>query len=255
MKEFIQYIPYEKKKQLKEHFYKEKIQEAKDKKVKPIVYNDKIFRFIFKWNELPEEVEKKILELKFAIDVEWIPKKLSEINFTIKSMEKWWFSQGFKLCPQLSRTNWCLVIGRIINGLELDSTVGVSDKLVRHYKKVIYGKDEEISLQNYIQYRLDDKEKKRLDRVEYEFSEGDIIYNPRSHSVKKITGMTRTQYRIEEFNEDVCGKYDFMNDKVESLTLSFTGTFDKVKNITKKLASERYSVVNPDDITKISIVK
>lgn len=255
MKQFMQYIPYEKKKELKEHFYKEKIQEAKDKKVKPIVYNDKIFRFIFRWNELPEEVEKKILEFKYQADMLWIPTHLSVNKFTIKSMESWWFSQDIKYCPCLSRGKWYQFWANILNEKDLNEG---EYTLVNESMKNIYERYRDQggkipSMFEYVEYRNKEqkKQKKKEDRYN-QYKVGDIIYNPRSDSVKKITGETQTQYRVDEFNGYVRGEYDFMNDKAESLTLSFTGTFDKVKNITKKLATERYSLVNPDVITYIS---
>ena len=58
----------EDKKKKKEEFYKQKIQEAKDKKIKSVYYKGKEFKFEAKWDELPPEVVEIIINYKEKIE-------------------------------------------------------------------------------------------------------------------------------------------------------------------------------------------
>ena len=58
----------EDKKKKKEEFYKQKIQEAKDKKIKLVYYKGKEFKFEAKWDELPPEVVEIIINHKEKIE-------------------------------------------------------------------------------------------------------------------------------------------------------------------------------------------
>ena len=75
LRDFLNTIKYDEEllKQMKEKFYLEKIQEAKDKK--GIVQ--------FKWDELPIEVEEHIMEWKKIIE------SVSKKNYTISHIHGW----------------------------------------------------------------------------------------------------------------------------------------------------------------------
>ena len=193
---------WELKQKMKEEFYKQKIQEAKDMKVKPIVYNKKIFRFVFKWDELPAEVEKQILDYKEEIDKVYIKKKIKKNNLTFKS-----------------------VISKKANAVQIEY-----DRITR---------DKTPSLEDYIKYRKEDKKelkdrkkKKKKEPIVYtsDYKIGDIICSDKKvvddngdllemadnddsnacifiHPYR-IIGETKAQYRVERLTWDSLGVED-----------------------------------------------
>ena len=256
MKEFMQYIPYEKKEELKENFYKEKIQEAIEKKVKPIIYNDKKYVFIFRWNELPLEVEKKILEFKYEIDMLWIPTHLSVNKFTIKSMESWWFSQDIKYCPCLSRGKWYQFWANILNEKDLNEGESklVNESMKKIYEKYIDQGGKIPSMFEYVEHRNKEQEKlkKTQDEIYGQYKVGDMFYNSRDEIVLRIIGETKTQYRVEEYTGVVIDEsFNRYTCKIDTLSLSLYGNWTKRKNITKKDICIKYHKVEPNGVDYI----
>lgn len=169
---------WELKQKMKEEFYKQKIQEAKDKKVKPIVYNEKIFRFVFKWDELPTEVEKQILDYKEELDKVYIQQVIKSENLTYKSFNGFIFKyrsendEKFKWVPSISvdfpTWLWAMVNKKKIivelknNNPSKNFSTSKSKSIQKEYDRITENKTP--SLEDYIEYRKEEKKKQSEDR-------------------------------------------------------------------------------------------
>ena len=282
LKNYISLIPYEKKEELKQNFYKEKIEEAIYKKT-----NGNIFI----WKDLPEEVVELILTFKFCIDIVWVPHLLKHNDFTKKSMEQWLFTEyDFRICPTLDRENWANLWTLIINGKDFEDKYfngySISDDFKSYYEVKMCDKGGALSLTDYLEYRQEEKkeqklkiQKKKQENIDSlnKFNVGDIItsrhynegkdqikrniggthsFNP--HQFLRIASETKTQYRLEIYTKYVNNvvrskdgithnrSRDIWDADIKRLYLDETGEWIKFKNYTKERVSTYWYAVNPD---------
>jgi hypothetical protein len=208
------------KEQLKENYYKIKIQEAKNKK-KKIADNKNSL-----WDLLPPDVEQKILEIKEENDKDYISLLYKENNLTIKSLQNYLFEEyrnekGQKINRTLA-TNWNekKFIWIMINNKEWseyyykrEESSKSYDATIKHWKDIT--KNKSPSLFELIEYRK--KEKKELsekrkkqnkerskEETKTDLKVGDLIYDLHSSGYKReyhqayiITGETKTQWRVD----------------------------------------------------------
>jgi len=214
-KQLIQFIncSYELKEQLKENYYQAKIQEAKDKKG--------ISQF--KWNELPEEVEEKILEFKEIADIDYIQEVRSKYNLTMKSMEGYIFNEyknehdeGLSSVPSINY-NFNTFMWIMINKKDwkehyypLSRGSRKYPQLIRNYNEVT--KNKTPSLEEFIEFRKKEKEEeskarkaknKNKPEIYTEFKVGDLVYQYddefcNNKHIFYITGETKTQFRVDK---------------------------------------------------------
>ena len=231
LRDFLNTIKYDEEllKQMKEKFYLEKIQEAKDKK--GIVQ--------FKWDELPIEVEEHIMEWKKIIE------SVSKKNYTISHIHGWrgvgngyiqemikkhhltmksfyrWIRQGYKNddgvairnLPKFRNGNFDLVLSAMVNK-ECIYEAGWGNPLApesQHHKDTydILTKNKTPSLEEYIKYRKKEKKikieenKKKKDEINSKYDKVKIgsIYL-KNGKVFKILSETKTQYRVEVLSMD-----------------------------------------------------
>ena len=227
--EFIQYIPLEKKKELKEDFYKQKIQEAIDRK-----------KTSFSWDRLPEEVKEIIISFKQEIDRVYIPKVIEDYHLTYKSFREFMFEyrnedgEGLKYIPAVNwdfkSWLWAMINKKsIIEEVHKEDLKLISSKETRcqeKYDKITKYKTP--SLEDYIEFRRKQKEemsKKRKEKnklkpkedIKTNFKVGDLVYieNRLDISDRKkingigeyyeafiITGETKTQFRVDKIEWD-----------------------------------------------------
>jgi len=208
---------YELKQKMKEEFYKQKIQEAKDMKVKPIVYNEKIFRFVFKWDELPAEVEKLILAYKRSIDIVYIPQVIKSENLTFKSFNGFIFKyrsendEGFKWVPCINcdfpTWLWAMVNKKNIleelkkNNPSIIFSRAKSKAIQKEYDRITENKTP--SLEDYIEYRKEEKKKQSEDRKKKN-KEEPVVYNS-NHKIGDIVGCDK---RVVDDNGDLLEMVD-----------------------------------------------
>lgn len=203
---------YELKQKMKEEFYKQKIQEAKDKKVKPIVYNNKIFRYVFKWDELPAEVEKQILDYKEKIEKDWyIDFVIKHYNLTYKSFNGFIFKyrsendEGFKWVPNIScdfpTWLWAMVnkkniIQELKKSKPSSSFSKKSNAVQKEYDRITKYKTP--SLEDYIEYRKEEKKKQSEDRKKKN-TDKPVVYN----SNYKIGDIICSNKKVVDDNGDL----------------------------------------------------
>jgi len=219
--ELINYSP-ELKKQLKENYYKIKIQEAKNKK-KELTDNKNSL-----WELLPPDVEQKILAMKEESDKDYISYCCGSYNLTMKSLKDYLFNQyeneGKKLKQFLAiNYDFQKFIWIMINNKEWsehyykrEQATKTYDTAIKHWKKTT--KNKAPSLLEFIEYRKKEKEElskkikeKNKERAKEEikvegqdFKIGDLIYDIRKlcenrdyHQAYIIKGETRTQWRVD----------------------------------------------------------
>ena len=215
---------YELKEKMKEEFYKQKIQEAKDKK------NVNGFR----WNELPFEVVEIIKSFKEKIELVYIPQAIKTHHLTYKSFREFIFheyknehNEGLKSIPAVNK-NFKMWIWAMINKKPIykelyddkDITVEM-EKIENKYKDITENKTP--SLEDYIDYRNKQrkenskirKEKAKREEIVSEFKVGDLItiknrldYKQRKfigslrehYEAYIITGETKTQFRVDKID-------------------------------------------------------
>jgi len=217
---------YELKQKMKEEFYKQKIQEAKDKKVKPIVYNEKIFRFLFKWDELPAEVEKQILDYKEELDKVYISQVIKSEYLTYKSFNGFIFKyrsendEGFKWVPNISvdfpTWLWAMVNKKNIieelknNNPSKNFSKTKSKAIQKEYDRIT--RDKTPSLEDYIEYRKEEKKKQSEDRKKKK-KDDPVVYNS-NHKIgdiicsdKKVVDDKGDLLEMTDDNDDDCYIY------------------------------------------------
>lgn len=250
--QLIQFIncSQELKEQMKEEFYKQKIQEAKDKKGTPL----------FKWDELPEEVEEIIINYKYKmeyskdncyIETGYIHQVVQENHLTHKSLFNYLFEEyknekGERL-RKLPGINWNFekFIWIMINKKSMlehyyprrmgSKTYPQTD---RDFLRITENKTP--SLEEYIVYRNKERKKQseerkaknktKVDDIETKFKKGDLVISKEAYycdsEVFIITGETKTQYRVE--------KVDWTNERfISDNTPCGSGTYAKGLSLDK----------------------
>lgn len=221
LRDFLNTIKYDEEllKQMKEKFYLEKIQEAKDKK--GIVQ--------FKWDELPIEVEERIMLWKKAMDTGgikvsimfkgkgYMKEMIEKHHLTMKSFYHW-IRQGYRnengvaitALPKISNWRFNLVLSAMVNkeciyeaawnGLKNAPRTARSS--INSYKLIT--KNKTPSLEEYIKFRK--KEKKiKIEEIKKKKDEKNSKYDKvkigslylKQGEVFKILSETKTQYRVE----------------------------------------------------------
>ena len=244
--QLIQFIncSHELKAQMKEEFYKQKIQEAKINKGTPQ----------FNWDELPEEVEEIIIEYKEQMEYSkehsyihtgYISDVIDEHKITGKSVEEYLFheykNENGGAIPRIPNVKW--------DTAKFLSCVINKKSFVKHYYRRSQGtktypvidmeflritKHKTPSLEELIVFRNKQRKKASEDRKaknkasvsttpESKFKVGDLIYDSECinyndpeyrgvyHNAYIITGETKTQYRVDRIKwsiKDENGNYD-----------------------------------------------
>jgi len=230
LNEFIQYITPEKKKELKEDFYKQKIQEAIDRK-----------KTSFSWNELPEEVKEIIISFKQEIDRVYIPKVIKDYHLTFKSFKEFMFNEyrneeeeGLSSLPAVNKATFDSWLWAMINKKSIINEVCTEETLrsikfincQKKYDKIT--KNKTPSLEDYITFRTKQKEEmskklkeknkqKQKEEIKTDFKVGDLIYienrldgweRKSINTIREyyeafiITGETKTQFRVDKIEWD-----------------------------------------------------
>lgn len=221
---------------MKEEFYKQKIQEAKDKKGTPQ----------FKWDELPEEVEEIIMNYKYEIeyskensytDTGYINDFIQEHNITGKSVQEYLFkeyknekgegiSRIFKPTWSLSKFLWIIINKKsFIDEKYFYRSTSKDKQHNRQFMEIT--KNKAPSLNDIAVYRLKQKkeqsEKRKAKNKDKEtikkndeelkklskYKIGDLVYTYDRYGSERtaliITGETKTQYRVEKVEWDYDG--------------------------------------------------
>lgn len=223
---FINTIRYDEElmKKAKELFYQEKIQEAKNKKgVVPA----------FKWDELPEEIEEKIILFKQDIDYDYIKQVVKKNNITIKSVKEYLFKEYQNendehikgIIERQSRWDLQKFIWTMINkecwknyyGKHWEIYISNRSKTLENWNKITENCTP--SLEMLIIYRNKERKQQSIDRaeknkvkesiVDSKFKVGDLIYDSECidynteefrgvyNNAYIITGETKTQFRVD----------------------------------------------------------
>tara|TARA_R100000231_G_scaffold137805_1_gene114815 strand:+ start:1005 stop:1901 length:897 start_codon:yes stop_codon:yes gene_type:complete len=222
--QLIQFIncSQELKEKMKEEFYKQKIQEAKDKKGTPK----------FKWDELPEEVEEIIINYKEQMEYEgnnsysiggYIRQVIKENHLTQKSLSEYLFDEyknekgdGLRRLPNLGwnfeKFIWIMINKKSMLEHYYPRRLGSGNypQTDKDFLRITENKTP--SLEEYIVFRNKQRKKQSEERkaknkakdndIESKFKIGDLVYlRDRWGSERTaliITGETKTQYRVEK---------------------------------------------------------
>ena len=258
LKQLINCSP-ELKEKLKEEFYKQKIQEAKDKKKISIEFN---------WDDIPEEVEQIIIkykeELEYSGEV-WDEKgyvcdAVKKYNITGKSIKEYLFKvykneNGEKIKSIMKPTYyinkfiWCMINKKSFIEQKYYNNPGKKCEIAdSEFLRIT--KNKSPSLEELIVFRQKQKKKQSEDRKAYnkahakykdeefkklsKFKEGDLVYigdRYDGYTALMITGETKTQYRVEQVMWDYDGYCS--NDGITEY-INFGLGVDETKWIKKK---------------------
>tara|TARA_R100001594_G_scaffold3518_1_gene13112 strand:- start:35 stop:976 length:942 start_codon:yes stop_codon:yes gene_type:complete len=221
LRDFLNTIKYDEEllKQMKEKFYLEKIQEAKDKKGVSQ----------FRWNELPIEVEEKIIEWKKVIETGcikvsfwsaggngYISQVIKKHHLTMKSFYRWIRTEyrnedGDKVkdLPKFYSRKFGLVLSAMVNK-ECIFKVAWNDaeslsSAAQAFR--VLTKNKTPSLEEFIKYRKKEKNitkeenQKKNDEKNNKYDNvkiGSMYF--KSGKIFKILSETKTQYRVEVLN-------------------------------------------------------
>ena len=221
LRDFLNTIKYDEEllKQMKEKFYLEKIQEAKDKKGVSQ----------FRWNELPIEVEEKIIEWKKVIETGcikvsfwsaggngYISQVIKKHHLTMKSFYRWIRTEyrnedGDKVkdLPKFYSRKFGLVLSAMVNK-ECIFKVAWNDaeslsSAAQAFR--VLTKNKTPSLEEFIKYRKKEKNitkeenQKKNDEKNSKYDKVKIggMYQ-KGIRIYKILSETKTQYRVEVLN-------------------------------------------------------
>ncbi len=229
LRDFLNTIKYDEEllKQMKEKFYLEKIQEAKDEKGVAQ----------FRWNELPIEVEKQIIEWKKTIETvssalgrppaRWggtgyISQVIKKHHLTMKSFYRWIRTEyrnedGDKVkdLPKFRNSDFDSVLSAMVNKECIFKVAWGDNNSSAPDAFRVLTKNKTPSLEEFIKYRKKEKNinkeenKKKTDEKNNKYDKVKIgsIYLKQG-DVFKILSETKTQYRVERVSMKTSAQND-----------------------------------------------
>jgi len=270
LKDYINLIPCDKKAILKENFYKQKIEEAKNKKRTTVYYKGKKFRFVFEWNKLPEEVQALIINFKEQMDVDYISEEVSSNHLTHKSLKEYLFREykneigiGLEKLPAINwnfeKFIWIMINKKSCLEHYYSMNIGSNSYPATARDMLEITKNKSPSLKEYTIFRNKQrkkkselrKTKKKIDTdYDSKFKIGDIVESKKNRwddpTAFVIRGETKTQYRVEKIE---WSKEQFISDGTpDGAGVAYWGLYldpgrvwntSKHKNIGKKMLIEK----------------
>jgi len=210
--ELINYSP-ELKKQLKENYYKIKIEEAKNKK-KELADNKNSL-----WELLPPDVEQKILSMKEEGDKIYISNCITAYNLTMKSLEHYLFkvyrnekreklNKFLAINHNFKKFLWIMINNKEWSEHYYKHSFSSYDETIKHWKDIT--KNKAPSLFELIEYRTNEKKEQSEKRkkqnkerakeeIKTDLKVGDLVYTYDRWNCEAflITGETKTQWRVD----------------------------------------------------------
>ena len=279
LRDFLNTIKYDEEllKQMKEKFYLEKIQEAKDEKGVAQ----------FRWNELPIEVEEKIMEWKKVVEMGGVVKArytaaagatiegymkevIKKHHLTMKSFYRWIRKEysnedGDKVkdLPKFRYSDFGPVLSAMVNKECIFKVAwGDTNSSAPEAFRVLT-KNKTPSLEEFIKYRKKEKNitkeenKKKTDEKNNKYDKVKIgsIYLKQG-DVFKILSETKTQYRVEVLSmDDTRGHHPTGYDQDYAMMNGggrYAGTrWSKIEWLKHKNISKKHWILNDDFMRNI----